>query len=286
MVNQLLNRFKTHPFFGRGLLLLAEGLFAISFSVAKVASHTLPFNQLMWFRFAPALALIPVFVSKKRVFYIENPKLMLFRSILGVTSIFCLLLSLKLGEFGRSNVLYALGTLWAFFWSLLVLKEKPHLFTLISVPAAFLGLFLIFRPATYVFHFSDLIALIGSFLTGGVYVSLRKLRQNHSSETIVFCFFMTGFIVFSLLCLLHPEVPTLKGVLLGITVGITGFLAQLLMTTGYRYCPVSVSSFIKLLNSVLMVGIGVLIFHDNATALELLGMGLVIGSIFTITRYQ
>lgn len=277
---------KSHPFFGRGLFLVSEGLFAFSFFFAKIASLHISFYQLMWFRFAPVIFLIPGFLTRKHKLSVANPPLMVLRSILGVTSIFCLLISLKWGEFGRANVIYSLGTLWAFFWSLLFLKERPHPITWLAVPMSFIGLFCMFQPSASSIQFPDGIALVGSALTAAVYVALRTLRKNHSARTIVFCFYSTGFVIFSVLCLIHLQPMSLTGFLLASAVGISGLLAQLFMTSGYKYCPVTVSSFIKLTNSVLLVIVGIFFFKDSVNILELGGMGMVFLSIFLITRYQ
>ena len=271
------------------LFFSSEGLFVCSFTLAKLISHQLPLGQLLWMRFAPALALIPFFWTQRLTFRVVNPRLMLLRSLLGVASICCLFYSLKWGDFGRMNIIYATGTLWAFFWALFVLKERPHWVSLGSIPIALIGLLLIFEPTFEPLRLADMVALVGSFLTAGVYVSLRELRKTHDSTTIVFCFFMTGLLISSASFVVHPASIAFPGwtvIGLAALTGVLGFAAQLLMTTGYRYCPVSVSSFIKLSSSVLMVGVGMWIFHDPFDLWRTIGMGMVMSGITLISVFQ
>ncbi len=277
---------RSHRYFGPSLFLVSEGLFTLSFTLAKLISGHLQLAQLILLRFAPALVLIPFFWGRKIVFRVASPKLMILRSLLGVASIACLLYSLKYGEFGRASIIYSSGTLWAFFYSIFALKERPHFLSLLALPLSLLGLVLIFKPTLAPLQLPDMVALMGSIFTAMVYVSLRKLRETHNAETIVFCFFMTGLAISIVPCVWHLQAISLPILELGFVTGFTGFIAQLLMTVGYRYCPVSVSSFIKLTSSIAMVGIGILLFGDPLDVWTLSGMGMVFGAIFLVTRFQ
>ena len=277
---------KAHRYFGPFLFLASEMLFTVSFALAKYIAPTIDFGHLLWLRFVPALVLIPFFWSRKIVFRVGSPKLMLFRSLLGVASIGCFMYSLKWGELGRVCIINASGTLWAFFWSMFVLKERPHIFSGLAIVLTLLGLFLIFQPSLSSLSFADLVALLGSFLVAMVYVSLKKLRETHNAEAIVFCFFMTGLLISTVYCVLYQHAISWHILALGLITGVAGFFAQILMTVGYRYCPVSVSSFIKLSSSVVMVAIGMLLFGDPFNLLTSVGMAMVIGSIYVITVFQ
>lgn len=238
------------------------------------------------FRFIPALFLIPFFFAKKIEYKVDSPLLMLLRSLMGVMSIVCLFYSLKWGHFGKENLLYTLGTFWAFLWSVLILKEKPKAITISAIPLAFIGLICIFKPISGPLYMADVVALLGSFFTAFAYISIKKLRESHTAISIVFSFYMTGFIIFLLPTLKHFVLPSSKDILFSILIGVSGFIAQILMTIGYKYTPITVSSSIKLTSVVLMICIGIVLFNDTLDWVTGFGIGSVLTAIYVITRYQ
>lgn len=275
----------TSRYFGPGLFFLSELLFALSFSLVKYISHEVPIPLLMLFRVTPALFLIPLFLNKTLRFDFHAPKLMISRSIVGLISIICLTFSLKWGDYGKVNVLYSLGTVWAFIASMVFLKEKPHRLTMAAIPLSLIGLLCIFKPSGSV-NLADFVSLLGSFLTAYVYVSIRTLRKNHNAMSIVFCFFMTSFVVLLVPAMLTFKCPSWHALLICGVVALSGFSAQILMTLGYKYTPVSVSSSIKLTGILLSVCIGIFFFKDPLDWLSGLGLVFVTSAIYLVTRYQ
>ena len=178
-------------YFGPGLFFLSEILFALSFSLMKLVSHSITLPLLMVLRVSPVLFLLPFFFKQKLRFDFHSPKLLITRSIIGLITIICLTYALKWGDYGKVNVLYSLGTVWAFVASMIILKEKPHKITIMAIPIAIMGIICIFKPSVEALNIPDLISLFGSFLTAFVYVSIRELRKTHNSISIVSCFYLT-----------------------------------------------------------------------------------------------
>jgi len=271
---------------GPGLFLISESIFALSFTLAKMATFHLTFETILWLRFAPCFLLIPLFFRKKTPFKITHYPLIITRCILGVASMACLLFAYKWGHFGKANLIFSLSSIWTFILSIIILKERPTWQAYLAIPLCLIGLFLIFNPASSTLELTDLIALIGSFGTAGVYFSLKELRKTHNAPTIIFCFYIVGFVIATFFLIPQFTWPSNTGLLLGSLTGVTGLIAQLLMTIGYKYTPLNISSFIKLTNIGVLILIGFFVFNDPISLFLGLGIILLFSAVILVTKYN
>jgi drug/metabolite transporter (DMT)-like permease len=203
-----------------------------------------------------------------------------------VISIASLFFALKWGEFGKMNLIYTLGTVWAFLGSIVLLGERPSKFTWGAIPLAVLGLFFVFSPHGHPNLYADIMAIIGSLTSGYVYLCLKQLRTNHNAISIVFSFYIAGLVAFFVPTFLNFVWPDVYNLLILIMIGLSGFCAQILMTIGYRYTQVSVATPIKLTSIVSMIIIGILIFKDPFNIVLGTGVVLILTAIFMVARYQ
>jgi drug/metabolite transporter (DMT)-like permease len=270
------------------ILTIGNLFYTGSFSLVKFFSLTVGVETIMLFRFlAGPLYLIPYFLIKKKNIKIHNFPVFLCRIFFGVTGMTCLFLSFKYGDIGKSMLIFECATIWTLLYGYFMHKEIPHKYSLFAIPFAFLGLILILKPYPILtLQLGDAFAFLGSILNAGVYISLKKLRHQHDTETIVLVTYAISALIMLIPVLLHPPVITtlpIKGLILMCSIG---FVGQLCMTLGFKFATAGVSSMFMLSIIPLTTLSGILLFNEIYTTVFWMGMGLVIASLIVIARWQ
>ena len=124
--------------------------------------------------------------------------------------------------------------------SALILKEQTGIHRWTAVLIGFVGVVIMAHPGTA--HFASvgvLVALGGAFVTATVSIVLRDLGRTESSPVIVFWFTLLSLPPLALLMLWFGQSHDLVTWLLFTGLGVTGGLAQMLMTSALRWAPVS-----------------------------------------------
>ena len=124
--------------------------------------------------------------------------------------------------------------------SALVLKEQTGIHRWTAVMIGFAGVLIMTHPESGNFaSVGVLIALAGAFVTATVSIVLRDLARTESSQVIVFWFTLMSLPPIAVLMLWFGQSHDLVTWLLFIGLGLTGGLAQMLMTSALRWGPVS-----------------------------------------------
>jgi drug/metabolite transporter (DMT)-like permease len=202
----------------------------------------------------------------------------------GCSAMYLYFLSLRYGELGKMYLIFNLGVLWAALLSALILKEKITLPKMLAMTFALLGVFLILKPQNLnVFGKAEILALFASVFNGLVIISLRKLRKDHNSYTIIFIFFAFTSLLFSLPAIHNFKIPNLYFGLLIILLGILGFLAHIFMTGAYKHVSAATGATMALVSIPLMYVLGVLFFAEKIDLASALGIILFILGLYIIT---
>jgi len=124
--------------------------------------------------------------------------------------------------------------------SALVLKEQTGIHRWTAVLIGFVGVVIMAHPDSG--HFASwgvLVALGGAFVTATVAIVIRDLARIESSPMIVFWFTLLSLPPMGVLMLWFGQSHDLVTWLLFIGLGLTGGLAQMLMTSALRWGPIS-----------------------------------------------
>ena len=270
--------------FGISLLLTAQCIFAINFSIIKYLTSFYSVYQIMFFRFFLGTILLAPFVLKNPIFKPRYNHFMLIRSIFGFLAMVCVFFGFKYGDPGQVTLIFYCSILWASIIARYVYKERPHIVSIIALVAAFCGLFLILRPDLAPLNKGALFGLAGSLFNIGVILSLKKCRQYFSSTTIVFVFCFLGCIfAIPISSVYLLGIASLKWILL---IGLLSTLAQYLFSKGYKYCYASVSASTGIITIALMYISGFLFFGETLSVSAIVGVIIVLSSIGLITRFQ
>jgi len=200
-----------------------------------------------------------------------NQQLVL-RALLGLASMAFYFYALRIGPLGRGNLIFSLGVLWGYIFSIIGKQESPTWRTSLGMLCAISGLGLLFTIRGENGNiYADLAALAGSLCSGMVMVTLKSLRKEHSSRTIITWFYGVGAVWVLPFVSLQNVTFTwpLIGLIIGI--GVSGLLAQWLMTDAYKAVPGSVAGSMNLLGTPMMMVSGMLFFSEVLHMVEMMG---------------
>ncbi|MFC1770963.1 DMT family transporter [Candidatus Margulisiibacteriota bacterium] len=275
-------------YIGPVLIVTSHLLFTFSHSLVKYLSAAFPIPQIMIARyiFAPIL-LTPLFLMKKIKLDLNRPWLLLLRVVAGITAMYLFFTSLKLGDIGKMNLIFQFSVLWTIFLAIILFRERPSRKSVLAVPFAFLGLYLILKPKDlFIFGQAEIYAFAGSFLLAIVLLSIKSLRKDHNSFSIVYIFYTIGTMILLSVTRFTFVKPSLFQTFLLVCTGLLGLSAQLLITKAYRHISASIASSLGLIGIPLMYFSGIFFFTEVVDWQSLLGIIITTSALAIIVKKQ
>ncbi|MEO5807956.1 DMT family transporter [Devosia sp.] len=286
-----------NPVLGISLKVASVCVFVAMSSLLK-AAQGIPAGELVFFR--STFAIIPVLVlfflrgELRSGFKTKRPFGHIWRGTVGVASMglgFYGLTQLPLPE--SITIGYASPLIIVIF-SALLLHEHVRAYRWAAVVVGLVGVLVILWPRLTVFSGGAnltgatggaIAALAAAALAAAAMMQVRNLVQTEKSGTIVIYFFIVGSL-WSLLTIPFGWVmPTPTQVLLLISAGLAGGVAQILMTESYRHADMSVIAPFEYTSMLIGLAVGYLLFGDVPTMQMLIGGLIVVGAgIFIILR--
>ena len=270
------------------ILVSANLFFTGSFSLVKFLSLELPIYTIMLCRFlAGPVYLGPYFLVTKKPIKITNWPCMWMRIMFGLLAMTCLFLAFKYGQLAKSVLIFELSVIWTLLYGWWRYGNVPHQYSLMAIPLAFIGVVAVLQPTgIFQFQIGDVFAFLGSIFNAGVYVTVKNLRQDHSTESIVFI----SYVILAALVLVPnlTSIPTITGsTLIALVIMCTiGFLGQMGMVLGFKFATAGISSLFMLSIIPLTAVSGLIIFNEVLNSLAWVGIILVILSLAIVARWQ
>ena len=270
------------------ILITANIFFTGSFSLVKYLSINVPVYVIMLFRFlAGPVFLGPYFFCLQKPLQVKNWPLFILRIGFGVSAMTCLFFAFKYTELAKSLLIFELSVIWTLIYGWIRYRNKPHFLSLIAIPVAFIGVFFVLQPTGLLdFQKGDFFAFLGSILNAGVYVTLKKLRTDHDTSTVVFVTYCLSSAILLIPFLLNAVSLSLD-MLLGLTIMASiGFVGQLAMTAGFKFASAGISSLFMLSIIPFTAISGAVFFDETLNLLASTGIVLVLGSLVIIGKYR
>ncbi|MBN1796788.1 MAG: DMT family transporter [Sedimentisphaerales bacterium] len=258
--------------------------FAANASLVKLITHIEAFNIALC-RFVTGLIIIGLAAAFGLVkLKFNNRKLLLLRGALGGIGIFLTYLAIiKLG-ISKGMILVATYPIFAYIFSVILIKERPSATSAIAIVTAFAGIYLVMsgnNDASKLFGsfgIYELLAASVGVIGGLVIVIIRKLHQTDTSYSIYFSQCLVGLLIAVGPSQIWTYNFSGKDVIILLLVGITAMAGQLMMTQSYKYLPVKTGSTLMMLEPVFCYIAGVTIFGEFLSAGSVIGSILIIGS--------
>lgn len=292
---------------GRAIALktAAVFLFIIMAALIKAASDDVPAGQAVFFRSLFALPIIVVWLWQQGHlhdgFKANNILGHVWRGLIGTSAMGLTFGGLAMLPLPEVTAIGYATPMFTVIFAAILLGERVRLFRLSAVALGLVGVMIVIAPRLSLDQsYSDtatvgaLMILAASILRALVQIHVRRLVQTDSTSAIVFYFSLTATLV-SLLSLplgwLFPipslawTAPHFSVFVLIICAGLIGGMAQIMVTSSYRFGTASMLAPFDYSSMIFATLIGWLAFSEVPTAPILIGAALVIaGGVLIIWR--
>jgi drug/metabolite transporter (DMT)-like permease len=280
-----------HPLLGMGCAIAAFFMFAVMNVFAKkLAAHHSVVEVGFYRNFIamlPMLFMIYVMGKKEILVIRSNPKGIVIRSVIGTVSLVA-----TFGAFAAMPL--ADATAFLFTASLIIpvlgyffLGERVGPYRWGAVLVGFLGVVVMLKPTGAVNLHGVALALSAATMHATLQTILRALGKTEKPETITFYFVFIGTFVSLIPMPLVFTMPTWSEVPYILGVGISGVLAQMLLSVAYKNAQVSIVTVFNYSGIIWATLFGWLFWNEWPDEAIFIGGFIVIASnVFIVYREQ
>jgi drug/metabolite transporter (DMT)-like permease len=277
------------PFTGIALKLASVVLFVIMSALIKATTDDVPTGQAMFFRSFFALPVIVGWLiwthELKTGLRTSRPMGHVWRGLIGVCGM----------GFGFSSLAYLplpdvtaigfAGPLMTVILAALLLGERLRVYRMSAVLLGLVGVFVILSPRLSIFSGEAMertaqigvgLVLASAMFRALVQIHIRRLAQTEQTAAIVFYFSMTTTLLSLLTLPFGWTVPDMSAVIMLVSAGLIGGVAQIFITSAYRFADASVVAPFDYAAILFSLIIGYFFFADVPTPQMLLGSAIVI----------
>ncbi len=278
-----------NPSLGISLKLVSVVLFTIMAALIKDVSARVPSGEVVFFRSAFAIPVILIWIAARGELRTGlapvNAMGHVWRGLVGTAAMGLSFLGLGLLPLPESTAIgYAMPLLTVVF-AAMFLGEEVRAFRLSAVALGMVGVLIVLAPRLG--GAGDLSAretlgavatLAGAAFAALAQIFISKMVQTERTSAIVFWFSVTATVL-SLVTIPFGWVrPTTMDAAILIAIGLIGGVAQIFLTSSYRYADASVVAPFDYASMVGALAIGYWVFGEVPTLTMLAGAALIIGA--------
>ena len=286
------------PFKGIALKLCAVLLFIIMSSLIKATSEHVPPGEAVFFRSFFAIPVILAWLVIRRDLStglrVKSPMGHFWRGVVGTTAMALMFAGLGLLPLPEVTALSYTAPLLVVVFAAMFLDEKGGVFRIGAVALGLVGVLIVLAPRLTTLSgptvqtaeaVGAVLVLLGATCAALAQIYIRKLVQTEQTSAIVFYFSMTSTILSLMTMLIGFALPGTpfawvmpegREAVLLILAGLFGGLAQIFITSAYRFADASVIAPFDYASMLFAIVIGYVIFDEVPTGPMLLGAALVI----------
>jgi len=273
---------------GAALMVTACVFFCVMASLVKLVTHIDAFKIGLW-RFVIGICLLgtaALFGGIQLKFH--NRRLLFVRGLLGGAGIVITYFAIVNLGMSKGMVLVSTYPIFAYIFSVILLKEKPSVVSALLTGAAFVGIYLVAggnngRARIFEnFGVYEILAVGAGLLGGLVIVTIRKLHETDSSYAIYFSQCVIGFWMAVVPAGAGSSRVGFADALILVLIGVTATIGQLMMTQSYKHLPVRIGATLAMLEPVFCCLAGVVLFGELFSAKSVVGTLLIIGSCVAV----
>jgi len=268
----------------RGMLAALAGffMFTVMNVFAKLLSENHSVIEIAFYRnlIASLPFLFMVFVLGRREILVirSKPSLIGVRAVLGAGSLVITFTAFSLMPMAETTVLLFTASLFIPVLGVFFLGERVGPWRWSAVVIGFAGVVVMAGPTGQANMLGVVVALTAAFMHATLQIILRYLGRFESPETVTFYFMVIGTLVMALPLPFVAVTPTLAEVPLLFGVGLSGALAQWLLSTAFRNAPAAIVTVFNYSGIVWATLFGWLIWSDWPLPSVLIGGVIVIAS--------
>jgi drug/metabolite transporter (DMT)-like permease len=208
----------------------------------------------------------------------SKPSLVGLRAVLGAVSLMTTFAAFSLMPMAETTVLLFTASLFIPVLGVFFLGERVGPWRWAAVAIGFAGVVVMASPAGSVHMLGVTVALVAALMHATLQIVLRYLGRYESPETVTFYFLVIGTLVTALPLPFVAVTPTMAEVPLLFGVGLSGALAQWLLSVAFRNAPAAIVTVFNYSGIVWATLFGWLIWNDWPLPTVLFGAVIVIAS--------
>lgn len=268
----------------------ASIFFGLMAFLAKIASTSIGGAQMSAIRFAigflPAL-LVPAWRRKALVW--TRTDLLVYRGVFGGFAVLCFFLAIEHIPVGTATLLNYMSPVFAALFASLFANEHASRRVLIPLAVATVGVGLVVSSggtptsrAFLGFGLWEAVGLMSAICSGAALVAIRMARRTESSWAVFVSFSLFGFLATMPFAMFDWKWPDTREWVLLAGIGITSFIAQLLMTHGYRWVDNVTAGVIAQFAVIVATVLGVTVLSEPFPMRAAIGTGLGIAGVIAV----
>jgi len=289
------------PIKGIALKIASVCLFVTMAALIKATTDDVPTGQAIFFRSFFALPIILGWLvlrkELKTGLKTQRPMGHVWRGLIGACGMGFGFASLGYLPLPDVTAIGFAAPLMTVVLAALVLGERVGVYRISAVILGLLGVGVILSPRVSIFSGSTLdstaqigvaLVLISAMFRALVQIHIRRLAQTENTAAIVFYFSITTTLLSLFTLPFGWVVPELSTLMLLVCAGLIGGVAQIFITSAYRFADASVVAPFDYVSILVAMGIGYFFFAEVPTVQMLIGSAIVIfsGVLIILREHQ
>ncbi len=210
---------------------------------------------------------------------------LILRSVIGTVSIVATFKAFNYLPLADAQALFFTSSLFIPIMGWLFLAERVGPYRWSAVVIGFLGMLVMVRPGGAVNLTGVFLAVSAAMMHSILSTLLRVLGRTERPETVTFYFLVIGAALTGLAMPFVATPPTWHDVPLLLGAGISGAIAQTLLSAAYKYAPMALVTIFNYLGIVWATAYGWFIWGDWPSRPVWVGAGIIIASsLFIVWR--
>ncbi len=217
----------------------------------------------------------------------DHPWIHLMRAIIGFFAPFLFFTSLEHLPLADATAIFFCTTFFMTAGSIPILGERVGTYRWLAVIGGFIGVLMITRPGSDVFHPASLLALGAGAAYAFMVLAGRLLSRKDSTFKLVFYFNLSYTIIATALLPFFWKTPEITIVGLIVIVAILATAGHFALTTAFASAPVAIIAPYEYTALVWSILLGYLIWGELPAQLAWAGIGIItVAGLFIVWREQ
>ena len=236
----------------------------------------------VWARYAGQMVVVTPFAWQRtgtEFWRTRRPWMQLLRSAFLLIATFCFFGGLRYLLLAEASAIMFLTPVLVVLLSGPLLGERPNRARWISVITGFIGIVILVRPGSAIFHPAALLVLVAAFCNALFYVTTRKLVDENAYTTLFYSA-LVGTVGLSLVLPweIGDTTAGLREAMQFLLLGVLAGLGHWLVIGAYRLAPASLLTPLAYLQIIWATSYGYVLFGQLPDRWSALGMAIVVAS--------
>jgi len=259
------------------VFMLAASLCFTVMNMTALSVNHLPAFEIVFFRSIGTVVCAMFVITKQRIpIFGNNPKILIVRALTGMTSMVLYYKAIQMMPIGTAAALRYLSPFFATGLAVIFLGERVKKLQWLLLAAAFAGVILLKGFDHRLSVLGLAIILTSAFFSGLVYVIIRKIGDSEHPVVIVNYFLSICTIVSGVICLFHWQQPVGIEWLGLLSMGLFGYVAQILMTKAMQAAETNLIVPFKYAEVVFTILFAWIIFGEIQSQVSLFGILIIV----------